>query len=182
MRRFLHIAAIGLLALGTIACESRTDESDSGLILSISDFNGLPVRVSVNAAGGLVQVESLTLQAIVANANRGSTDLQTIELDSYRVGYRRVDSGTRVPPVLVQGVFGNLAAGGTTDFQNLVLMGAAQMTNPPAADLLFQNGGFDKETGLDIITLELELQFFGHTVSGDAIASRAERFTLELVP
>ena len=53
------------------------------------------------------------------------------------------------------------------------------MRNIPLSDLLLVNGGFDKETGSRIIKLELELTFFGKTLSGDDVSTDPVRFSLD---
>ena len=49
--RPLAIWAILAMALALAGCESRTDQVDGGgVLLSITDFDGLPAQVSVNTA------------------------------------------------------------------------------------------------------------------------------------
>ena len=53
--RAIRVIAIGLLAVSLAACESRTDRTDGGgILLSISDFDGLPIAISVNSSTGFV--------------------------------------------------------------------------------------------------------------------------------
>ena len=55
--RAAKLLFVSLMAVGLLACESRTDRTDGGgVILSISDFDGLPIFVSVNSTTGFVQV------------------------------------------------------------------------------------------------------------------------------
>ena len=181
MKNLLHFSLVALVALGMFACESRTDEADGGVILSISDFNGLPVVVSVTQST-LVQVGEITIDAVVARPGGPTSDLMTVEIDSYQVGYSRVDQGTRVPPTLVRTIFGSVPAGGNTQYDNLVILGDPQLSNQPLSDLLASNGGFDKETGQQVIVMNLELTFYGRTIGGERVASQPARFTVEFVP
>ena len=179
MRKLTRSVLLALLAFGLLSCEARTDRTDTGgVLLTISDFDGLPIAVSVNSST-FVQVDSLTIQSVVLNPAAPTSDLMTVELKSYQVRYRRVDNGTRTPNPLVEGFFGNVPQGSTDTINNLVIMGPEQLRNVPLSDLLFINGGFDKETGSPFIKLELELTFFGETLSGDEVSTAPARFAID---
>lgn len=176
---------IACLALGALGCNSRTDKSEGTVILSISDFNGLPVQVSVNqtaAVGSLVSIGTVTLSNFPKDPRALTSDLQSIELDSFEVTFTRADTGTRVPSPRVRTIFGLVPVNGTTNITNLDVLGPEQILNPPLSDLLFENGGFDTETGSPLIVLDVRMRFFGRTLSGDEIASGFDSFTLEFVP
>ena len=175
----LLLAPLVLLA----GCESRTDRSDSGgVTLSISDFDGLPLRVGVNAANALVQVGQITVDNIVLDPTAPTSALMNVEIRSYEVTYSRADAGTRVPVPLVAGIFGTAPVGGNFTVDNLPVMGADQFNQPPLSDLFFQNGGFDKETGSNLVSINFRLRFFGRTVSGDPVESNFADFKIEFVP
>lgn len=164
-------------------CESRTDRTDSGgVLLSVSDFDGLPIRIAVNSSSSLVQVEEIQVQNVVKDPNQIATDLMNVEIRSYEVTYTRADNGSREPPPFVRGLFGVAPANGIFTVENLPVMGADQFAVAPLADLFFQNGGFDKETGSDIVLINCRLRFFGRTLSGDAVESDSAAFTIEFVP
>ncbi len=173
------LCLVALLALS--GCESRTDRSEGGVILSVSDFDGLPVRVFVNDSSA-VQVDTITIQNLPKDPNAGTSTLMNVEMTSYEVRYERVDAGTRVPPPLVEGIFGVAPVNGTTVYDNLVIMGAEQFLNPPLEDLLFINGGIDTETGSRVIKLRFRLRFFGRTLTGDAVSTQPATFDIEFVP
>lgn len=175
-----------ILAIGLLGCESRTDQAGGGgVLLSVSDFDGLPILVSVNSAalaGGFVQIDDLTVQNVVKDPTGVTSALMDVEIRSYEVTYTRADNGTRLPPTLVRGLFGTAPANGTFDITGLPIMTIEQLANVPLSDLLFQNGGFDRETGSNIIILNLFLRFFGRTLSGDAVESAPAAFTIQFVP
>lgn len=172
-----------LVALVASGCSSRLDKTDGGgVVLSLSDFDGLPIRVFVNTSGLLLQIGELTLENVAKDPTGLTSDLMNVELNSVEVLYTRADRGTRKPPPLVKGVFGVVPVEGNLTIENLDVMGADQFLNPPLSDLLFQNGGFDKETGSTVVKLNLTLRFFGRTLSGDAVESAPATFTVEFVP
>jgi hypothetical protein len=174
---FLLVAA----SLAVTSCRSRTDRSEGTVVLSVSHFNGLPVRVS--ASGGPFSIDQVTLRSFfkdpAVNSPTGH-QLEGVELRSYEITYRRRDSGTRVPPPAVQGIFGLVEPLGTLDLFNLPFMTSDQTLNQPLRDLI--NLGRDSETGTAIITLDVTLRFFGRTISGDDIVSEPATFTIEVTP
>lgn len=174
---FLLIAA----TLAVTSCRSRTDRSEGTVVLSVTHFDGLPIRVS--ASTGPFQIDQVTLKSFFkdpAVTDAMGHDLEGIELRSYELTYRRRDSGTRTPPPSVQGIFGLVPPLGTTDFFNLPFMTTDQTGNQPLRDLI--NLGRDSETGTSVITLDVTMRFFGRTISGDDIVSEPATFTIEVTP
>jgi hypothetical protein len=163
------------LAVG--GCRSRTDRSQGTVLLSVSDFSGLPAFVSLTTATSF-QIDRVTLRNIAKDPTGTTGDLQTIELRSYQVTYRRRDTGTRVPPPAVQSVFGEVIVNGTKDLLNLPILFSDQLQSEPLSDLA--NFGVDRETGTAVIVLDVSITFFGRTLSGDDIASAPATFTLEV--
>lgn len=171
--------AIGLLAVGLLGCESRTDRTDGGgVLLSITDFDGLPIAMSVNNSDGFLQVGEIQVSSVIKNQDIVGSALMNVEIQSYEVSYTRGDTGTVVPPIFVRGLFGVVPAGGTFTVENLPVMAPEQFNVPPISDLFFINGGFDKETGSNQIVLNFHLRFFGRTLSGDAVVSAPASFTV----
>lgn len=176
---------VAVAVLGVLGCESRTDRTDGGgVLLSITDFQfgNLTIPISVNEGVIVVQGDSITLQNIVKDPDGASSPLMNVELDSYQVTYRRLDAGTRVPPTYVQAIFGVVPVGGSDTISNFNLLGPDQLLNPPLSDLLAINGGFDRETGSRLISLEVGITFFGRTLSGDRVASNTARLRLDFAP
>lgn len=182
MLKKLAIVICLLAVVSSTGCESRTDRSDGGVILSITDFDGLPVRVPVNGAEAIVQIGSITLTSVPKNPGAGTSDLMNVEMRSYQVTYSRVDAGAVAPPPLVQGIFGVTPVGGNNVYDNLVILGAEQFDNPPLRNLLFVNGGLDPETGERFVRIRCTIQFFGRSLTGDAVASNTASFVIEFVP
>lgn len=182
----LLLAFVLTLALATLAgCSSGVGDTDSGgVALVVSQFDGLPSQISVNnaAGAGLVTVDQIQLASILENPNQGSSGLQTIELRTYEIQYSRADSGTRVPTPLVERLFSTVPPGGTSTFDNLPILRNEQLLNPPLSDLLFVNGGFDRETGSDVIRLNFHVRFFGRTLGGRDVVSSTQSFTVDFVP
>ena len=94
--------------------------------------------------------------------------------------YTRRDTGRTVPPALVQSIFGLIDVGGTTTFNNLPFLTDNQLRNSPLLDLA--TTGADKETGSEVIVLNVSMRFFGRTLAGDDVATDPASFTIEVVP
>jgi hypothetical protein len=183
MRKVANLLLTVCLVVVFSACESRTDRTDSGgVLLSITDFDGLPISVSVNSTSGFVIVEEIKIANIPANPSGTTSDLMNVEIVSYEVKYSRADRGTRVPVKFVRGIFGVAAVGGEISYDNLPIVGPDQLTTVPLKDLLWSQGGTDTETGESKITLNLSLRFFGRTLSGDAVETVPALFTVEFTP
>lgn len=186
MRTVAKVLLIICLVVAVTACESRTDRTDGGgVLLSISDFDGLPISVSVNgtlAVGGFVQVEEIIVDNIPKNPVGITSDLMNVEIVSYEVTFSRADNGTRIPNRFTRGLFGVAPVGGTFTVENLPVMSSDQLNSTPLSDLKASNGGFDKETGESKIVLNLSLRFFGRTLSGDAVETAPAIFTIEFTP
>lgn len=186
MNRVTRIVALAAVALAFLGCESRTDKTDGGgVLLSISDFDGLPINISTSLACDvagqcLVQVEEIVLQNVPKNPNGITSDLMNVEIQSYEVVFTREDGGTRVPPPLVQSIFGVVPVGGTSTLNNYPVMRTDQFNNVPLRDLI--DFGFDRETGSTVVRLRLALRFFGRTLSGDPVESAPAYWSVEVVP
>ena len=183
MKRQITLAILTIIVLALGACEGRTDKVDGGgVLLSVTDFDGLPVRVSVNDAGAILQVGEFVIENVAKDPTGTVSDLMNVEMRSFEVTYTRADTGSRVPEPYVNGLFGVVPVGGTFTVEDLDVMGAEQFLNAPLSDLAFQNGGFDKETGSAIVRLNIHVRFFGRTLSGDAIQTAPATFTVEFIP
>lgn len=185
----LLILVLPLALLGVVGCSGDAGETDTGGVeIVVTEFDGLPLLVPVNQVAdplsgiGLVTVEQIDVESLIEVPGSPTTDLQTVVMQSYEIRFTRADAGTRVPTPLVERVLGTIAPGGNTTYNNLPILRAEQLLNPPLSDLLFLNGGFDSETGSDVIRLNFNLRFFGRTVGGRDIATPVQSFTVELVP
>ena len=182
LRLLFILPLAAALALG--GCSDAGEVDSGGVSLVISDFDELPSLVGVNnaAAVGLVTAGEFELDSIIQNPGQGTGNLQTIELTTYEVRYTRADTGTQIPTPLVEGIPGTVPPGGSTTIENLPILRSEQLLNPPLSDLLFVNGGFDRETGSEVIKLNLIVRFFGRTLGGRDVATSPQSFVVEFVP
>lgn len=180
---------LSILAVALVGCPGSGNLSKTesgGVYLSITDFDGLPVQVSVNGlvgGGGLLSIEELTVTSIVTNPSQPVSDLMNVEMEVYEIGFSRADLGTRIPQPIGRKIFGTVPANGTIEYENLPIMTLEEFVNPPLSDLLLENGGVDSETGSEAILLNLELKFFGRTLNGTKVETQVPaRFNIQFVP
>lgn len=184
MRTLLKIASVAVLALlATVGCQSRTDKTDGGgVLLSITDFDGLPTIVSASTAfsAGLASIDEIVVQNVVKDPTGSTSALMNVELESYQVTFARADTGSRLPPVLVEYIFGVVPVNGNMTLENAPFMRLDQFNNLPIKDLL--DYGYDRETGSQVIRLTVGIRFFGRTLSGKKVDSAPAYFTIDVVP
>lgn len=180
VKTIARLLVLGLALVVTLGCPERTERTDSGGVLLEVALVDLPGLVSVNGNARL-QVETMTVNSIVAQPNGETSSLMDVELESYEVTFQRVDGGTRVPVPFVSNILSTVPVGGTLTLTNYLLMTTDQLRNPPLSDLLFENGGFDKETGSTTIKMNLTIRFFGRTLSGREVSSVPRAHTFEFV-
>lgn len=172
-----------LLLTALLGCSGdRIEDSEGSVLLLVTTFNGLPAQVNVNSTGTSVVIGTLVLENQPKNSRANTSNLQDMEIQTYQVTYDRVGAGTRAPATLVRDILGFIAVDGTFTLNNLPILTFDQLENPPLSDLLIENGGFDRETNSQVITLNLSLTFFGRTIAGDSIASEPVSFTVDFVP
>lgn len=178
----LILLAVAVMSLG---CDERTEQTDSGGVLLEVEFaaSNVPFRYSVN--GELADLQAavagtLTINSILPNIETTSTsNLMDVELEGVEFTYTRVDRGTRVPPPFFFNLLGTVPAGGALTYSSMPIMTGEQVNNPPISDLLFENGGFDKETGETVITMNVWVRAYGRTVGGREIQSVPRPHTVE---
>lgn len=170
-------------AMVLAGCESSLDRIDSGgVLLQISDFGTLPVTHSLSnpgTAGSLLQIDSITVQAVPKVIGGTTSTLMDVNIESYEVTYRRRDGGTRVPRPLIERIFGTAPVGGSQEYNNLPMLAPDQLFSDPLRDLGLD--GIDSETGSAVIDMDIQLRFFGRTRAGDAVTSNQVAFTVKFV-
>ena len=176
------LAILLMLAMPVLftGCEDPVDTTDSGGILLVTEINGaFPFRVSVNTTDRLI-VDNITVNSIVSDPLGVTSSLMDVTLETMQVSFTRADGGSRVPPPLVRNLLARVPVGGVSTL-SLTVMTFEQLRSEPASDLLFENGGFDSETGRTNIKMNMVIQFFGETLSGKEVVSEPRSLTLELV-
>ena len=182
MKLTTRLLTLGTLVLLLGACSSGDiSETDSGgVLLSISDFDGLPSFVDVSASGGVATIGTITVQNIAKNPSTGTSSLMNVEVQSYRVHLHPRRRGTRVPPKLIEYDFGVVPVERHVRLRQPALpeAGPVRSAAPQGSGRLRSRHG-DEHT---VVRMRVTLRVFGRTLSGDAVASTPASFTVDVVP
>jgi hypothetical protein len=152
---------------------------------SEANRNTSPVELVVSGTQDILTVDladpnqsrtigTIEIRALAKNTT-GTTDLRylDVKLTKYRVSYRRTDGGTVVPAPFVRTLSGIVPVGGAAQPLNDVLIVAPEaVQQAPFAALFSNNGGVDPETGQRIVKLDVILEVWGETLSGDPVYAR----------
>lgn len=174
-RKTLLMLAVGAL-LGLASCGSDINESGSPVELVASFDQTILVYDYAPETGCTQGVGTLNLRSIIKSTN-ADTRFLGVRLSTARMTYKRTDGGTVVPPAYVQALSGTIDAGSTGDITGFLLFDPNALRQAPFVALLPQNGGRDPETGKGIITIEVKLEVFGETISGEKVTT-ATRFPI----
>lgn len=178
--RIVLTALILLPLLAVAGCRESTDRSEGTVLMTISNFSGVPNVVSLSSQDPPFVLGNITLRNIGKDPTGTTSNLQSIELRTAEFRFTRRDTGTRTPPSNVQAIFGLVPQNGTTTLTNTAFLTSDQVLSQPLKDLL--DFGRDTETGTSVIVLDVSMRFFGRTLSGDEIATETSRFTIEVRP
>lgn len=180
-RHLLLFLALVLPALFVSGCSEDLQETDSGGIALSVEFVQFPGSVGVNDQDR-VPISSMDINSIVLNPGSATSSLMDVEVSTMEVTFTRADTGTRVPVPYVVQLLGTVPVGGTLSYTGVSVLGVEQMRAEPLSDLLFENGGIDKETGNDYIRLNVNVRIYGRTRGGENVVSRFRGHTIEFVP
>ena len=178
-----RIAGLLLLALsvGLLWGCNDIEETDTGGVFLKVDFVSVPGQVGVNDVTE-VTIPTIDITSVVPNQLAGTSELMDVLIDVYEVTFTRADTGTRVPPAFIYRRAGTVPVGGNLALNNFPVMGQEQLQAAPLSDLLFENGGVDRETGSSLIRIDVTFQVFGKTIAGDDVASEPRTETMEFIP
>lgn len=169
MKRVLVTMVLAAL-FASGGCTNKQGESEAPVFLTVSlDLQPGFVNVGVVAP---IQIQTITINSHLKNAKQ--TDPQhfaDVQLNSYRVHFRRTDGGTVVPPDKTFGAGVLVPTGGTATLSNFPILASSDIQLSPFDQLLPFNGGIDRETRRDEIQMAFDLTFYGQTASGQRVQS-----------
>ena len=81
-----RLLTLGILVLALGACSSGdiSKTETGGVLLSITDFDGLPISISASGSGDIAQIESLTVSNVAKNPNGTTSELMNVEIQATR--------------------------------------------------------------------------------------------------
>ena len=182
MKKTISSLFLGCALLFLMGCDQDdVNTQDTGGVTLLQTIDGVfPWRVTVNDTDRLI-LDSLDVVSIVTNPAGVTSALMDVRLQTMEVRFTRADGGTRVPDPLIRNLFASVPVGSSTTL-SLTIMTFEQLRSPPLSDLLFENGGFDSETGRTNIKMNAVIRFYGETVGGKRVTSESRELTMEFVP
>lgn len=169
-KRALILAALLVLATSP-ACTNKEGETEAPVFLTVS-IELQPGFVDVGAPAP-VQIDTITIDSHLKNPSQSDPQgFANVQVNSYQVRFRRTDGGTRVPATKTYGVGVVVPSGGTSTLNNFPVLDASDLLLSPFDQLLPFNGGVDRETGRNEISMTFDLTFFGQTASGHRVQSQ----------
>ena len=175
--RKIGISVLVALSVFALAC-SETNRDPSPVELVATTTQEITI-IDLTGEGCDESLGTITLRAIQKNPDRGNTTFLSVDLERMRVSYIRTDGGSLVPASFTQTIDGFIEVGGTgATLNNFIVFQQDAFTQAPFAALLPQNGGVDPETGRQSVNMDVVVEIFGETLSGEEVAA-STRFPLE---
>ena len=162
MRRLILIA---VLALAVAGCDDVARESSPVELVATPEN----VIQRADLAAGCPLDGSVQVRSIVKNPASETTFLD-VRLTRARISYRRTDGGTLTPATFVRTISAIVPSGGTTTLP-ISLFQLDATNGAPFAALMPANGGIDPETGRSVVEMDVILEIFGQTISGENVAT-----------
>lgn len=167
------VALLACLSLVVLSCggNSTLDNTEAEVVLTvdIEEYNpdiDICLFAGIDMAISDMSIESRAKSPV---ANIGPN--QDVNLTRWVVTPYRTDGGATASPQWTydQAVF--VPAGGQADLENYRIYPAENFGVEPLLWLYSEYGGVDPETGNTNIRQSLQLQLFGRTISGKAVAT-----------
>ena len=170
-RNLMRVTAVFAAALTVMSC-NEANRSDSPVELIATNKANVLVLDLADSTCGASGLGTITLQSIIKRTNPTDTRFLDVALKSYRVTYQRTDGGKLIPQSFVRSISGLVTSGGTSQLNDFLIFEPGSTRQAPFAALLPQNGGIDPETGKRSVTMEIIVDVFGETLSGQNVSAR----------
>jgi hypothetical protein len=180
MRKIKMKKVFGVVALAALlgGCESVSRDAAPVQLRAVSEINSTVLDLE-NAVDPTAFAEVL-VSSVIKDLENSSPTLLDVKLKSYRVSYIRTDGGRTIPAPFVVAVNQLIPSGGTTvPLDNFNAVDPTALSNAPFAALLPQNGGVDPDTGRRNVELDVRVEVFGETLSGEDVYATT-RFPLTI--
>lgn len=172
-------AMVGVLSLFMLSSCNDINEEVAPIELIATFESSVLVADLGDPECGEGGLGTLNLTSVIKQDDPVRTDLLDVRLSTMRVSYARNDGGTVVPKSFVQSISGLIGAGGAGDVSGFLVFQPSSFTEAPFAALLPVNGGRDPETGNASVGLEIIIEVWGETLSGERV-SASTRFPLTI--
>jgi hypothetical protein len=172
MKRITPVFVMLALALVVWSCggSSTLDNTEAKVYLTvdISEYNP-DIDICLQASD--IAISDMEIASQTKDPNGSTSASLDVNLKRWVITPYRTDGGSTASPgwTYDQAVF--VPVGGSASLQNYRVYPLEYLSEIPLAHLLPENQGYDPETGNTNIRQSFELQIFGETVSGKAVAT-----------
>jgi hypothetical protein len=172
MNRIMRVCIVLALAVAVLSCggNSSLDNSVATVFLTVDIEENNP-DIDVCTQVGDIVVTSMNITSNPKDPNGSTTANQDVTLTRWVITPYRTDGGSTASPEWTYDQSVYVASGGSTDLENYRVYPFGNLSEVPLLYLFPANGGFDPETGNNVIRQSFELQLFGRTVSGKSVAT-----------
>lgn len=177
--RRITAVLFGMVALLALSSCNDINEERAPVEMIATFESSVLVADLVDPECGEGGLGTLTLQSVVKQANPSRTEFLDVRLRTMQVTYSRNDGGSVVPKSFVQSISGLISAGSNGQVSGFLVFQPSAFAEAPFAALLPANGGRDPETGNSSVGLEITIEVFGETLSGEKV-SASTRFPLTI--
>lgn len=174
-------AAAALLVVAVAGCSGEQGKSASPVALIVSNTQTLQqIDLAPNAANCDQDIGVILMQAVLKNPKQISDQtFNNVRITSYRVSYVRTDGGKQVPAPFVRTIDALLTTGSAaTSLSKFLIIQGDALSQAPFVALRTENGGRDPETGRPQVMMDVLVELFGETLSGERV-SGSTRFPLD---
>lgn len=167
------VALLACLSLVVLSCggNSTLDNTEAEVVLTVDIEEYNPDIDICLFAGFDMAISEMTIESRAKSPVANIGPNQDVNLTRWVVTPYRTDGGATASPQWTydQAVF--VPAGGNADLENYRIYPAENFGVEPLLWLYSEYGGVDPETGNTNIRQSLQLQLFGRTISGKAVAT-----------
>jgi len=164
-----------MIVLAFAACETQNSEGQtrSAMILTVDSIvleSGAGSLAEVSDSGGITAESdsaSITLSNRPKNATLETSPWLGIQLEEYQVTFYRTDGGTAVPNSVKRTIRFTIEFNETLEVEAMTILSAEQKVEYPLWDLAIN--GYDIETGMPVIQVNVLVEFFGKQISGEPV-------------
>lgn len=175
LRKIFSLVLVGLSALVLGSCSDINENTSPVELIGTADQNIQVIDLSDTECG---ELGTVSLQAIVKNSSVTDLRFLDVKLEQMQVSYQRTDGGTQIPQPFITTISGLIPVnGGASELNNLYVFQTNAFTQAPFAALYPNNGGVDPQTGQPFVKMDVILDIFGETLSGENVATKV-RFPL----
>lgn len=175
MKRLSTIVAAALAAT-VLGCSNELADG-APVELVVTNTQELQ-RIDLNGGPGCGGNIGTINMEVIPKSTEAAGDFNQVRVNRYRVSYQRTDGGTLVPRPFVRSIDTLINVGGSASIEEIVLFEQDVLFNAPFPALFPNNGGRDPETGRPLVEMDVIVEVFGQTLSGDRVFD-ATRFQLD---